>query len=307
MCCRSAVTFGRFARVPDGGTGPGSAGTVLIRKPRRAIPAMATPSPASTGQCAADLERGLQPARGRGPGRRARPGRRQQPASGSGASSSTTISTRPASAAAGSAAACRAARATRTIPPGSTIGMSRSQVLSRYRNQPYNVREFANKITPYHRRLEGLRLGRGQARCPQGAGRAHLRLSAKAPHSLRHSGDPFFGATRRLRATPAPTRTWRSFRCRRSLPASTTASSTNSVATRPRLTADELFEGARARVEAIVQAITYKEYLPSLLGEDAICRLLRVQVRRRSVGLARILGRRLPLRPFDAVADHRSG
>lgn len=38
----------------------------------------------------------------------------------------------------------------------------------------------------------------------------------------------------------------------------------------PTLTADELFEAARARVEALVQAVTYKEFLPILIGEDAI-------------------------------------
>lgn len=38
----------------------------------------------------------------------------------------------------------------------------------------------------------------------------------------------------------------------------------------PSLTADELFEAARARVEAMVQAITYNEFLPLLIGEDAI-------------------------------------
>ncbi|MDF2368765.1 peroxidase family protein [Sneathiella sp.] len=38
----------------------------------------------------------------------------------------------------------------------------------------------------------------------------------------------------------------------------------------PDWTADELFDAARVRVEAEIQAITYNEYLPILLGEDAI-------------------------------------
>ncbi|WP_424980718.1 peroxidase family protein [Leisingera sp. S232] len=38
----------------------------------------------------------------------------------------------------------------------------------------------------------------------------------------------------------------------------------------PALTGDELFEAARARVEALVQAVTYKEFLPILIGKDAI-------------------------------------
>lgn len=38
----------------------------------------------------------------------------------------------------------------------------------------------------------------------------------------------------------------------------------------PDWTADELFDAARVRVEAEIQAITYNEYLPVLLGEDAI-------------------------------------
>lgn len=38
----------------------------------------------------------------------------------------------------------------------------------------------------------------------------------------------------------------------------------------PTLTVSELFNGARARVETILQAITYQEFLPKLLGEDAI-------------------------------------
>jgi Ca2+-binding RTX toxin-like protein len=38
----------------------------------------------------------------------------------------------------------------------------------------------------------------------------------------------------------------------------------------PSLTADELFDAARARVEAIVQAITFNEFLPLLIGENAI-------------------------------------
>ncbi len=38
----------------------------------------------------------------------------------------------------------------------------------------------------------------------------------------------------------------------------------------PDWTADELFDAARVRVEAEIQAITYNEYLPLLVGEDAI-------------------------------------
>jgi len=38
----------------------------------------------------------------------------------------------------------------------------------------------------------------------------------------------------------------------------------------PSLDADALFNGARARVEAILQAVTYNEYLPRLLGADAL-------------------------------------
>ncbi|MFY0311289.1 peroxidase family protein [Leisingera sp. D0M16] len=37
----------------------------------------------------------------------------------------------------------------------------------------------------------------------------------------------------------------------------------------PALTDDQLFEAARARVEALVQAITFKEFLPVLLGDHA--------------------------------------
>ncbi|MBY6140853.1 peroxidase [Leisingera daeponensis] len=37
----------------------------------------------------------------------------------------------------------------------------------------------------------------------------------------------------------------------------------------PMLTDDQLFEAARARVEALVQAVTFKEFLPILIGEDA--------------------------------------
>lgn len=37
----------------------------------------------------------------------------------------------------------------------------------------------------------------------------------------------------------------------------------------PSLTDDQLFEAARARVEALVQAITFKEFLPVLLGDNA--------------------------------------
>lgn len=38
----------------------------------------------------------------------------------------------------------------------------------------------------------------------------------------------------------------------------------------PSLGADELFDAARARVEALVQAVTFNEFLPLLLGEDAL-------------------------------------
>ena len=38
----------------------------------------------------------------------------------------------------------------------------------------------------------------------------------------------------------------------------------------PTLSTAELFEGARSRVEAIMQAITYNEFLPVLIGENAI-------------------------------------
>lgn len=38
----------------------------------------------------------------------------------------------------------------------------------------------------------------------------------------------------------------------------------------PDLTDDQLFEGARARVEGIVQAITFNDFLPILVGADAI-------------------------------------
>jgi hypothetical protein len=38
----------------------------------------------------------------------------------------------------------------------------------------------------------------------------------------------------------------------------------------PSLTDDQLFDAARARVEAIMQAITYNEFLPILIGKDAL-------------------------------------
>ena len=38
----------------------------------------------------------------------------------------------------------------------------------------------------------------------------------------------------------------------------------------PGMTGDELFAAARVRVEAVVQAVTYNEFLPKLVGEDAI-------------------------------------
>ena len=37
----------------------------------------------------------------------------------------------------------------------------------------------------------------------------------------------------------------------------------------PGLTDDQLFDLARAQVEAIVQAITYNEFLPILVGDNA--------------------------------------
>ena len=42
------------------------------------------------------------------------------------------------------------------------------------------------------------------------------------------------------------------------------------AASDPTLDADALFEGARARVEAIMQAVTYNEFLPRILGEGAL-------------------------------------
>ncbi len=41
-------------------------------------------------------------------------------------------------------------------------------------------------------------------------------------------------------------------------------------AANPNWTSDELFQEARARVEALVQAVTYNEFLPILIGEDAL-------------------------------------
>lgn len=38
----------------------------------------------------------------------------------------------------------------------------------------------------------------------------------------------------------------------------------------PEMTGDELFAAARVRVEAVVQAVTYNEFLPKLVGADAI-------------------------------------
>ncbi|UWQ73951.1 peroxidase family protein [Leisingera sp. M658] len=38
----------------------------------------------------------------------------------------------------------------------------------------------------------------------------------------------------------------------------------------PDLTDDQLFEAARARVEALVQSVTFKEFLPLLIGQDAL-------------------------------------
>ncbi|MFW8634937.1 peroxidase family protein [Cribrihabitans pelagius] len=38
----------------------------------------------------------------------------------------------------------------------------------------------------------------------------------------------------------------------------------------PHLSEDALFDAARARVEAVIQAITYKEFLPLLIGQDAL-------------------------------------
>lgn len=38
----------------------------------------------------------------------------------------------------------------------------------------------------------------------------------------------------------------------------------------PSLTGDQLFEAARARVEALMQAVTYKEFLPVLIGNGAL-------------------------------------
>ena len=38
----------------------------------------------------------------------------------------------------------------------------------------------------------------------------------------------------------------------------------------PDMSGDELFAAARVRVEAVIQSVTYNEYLPKLVGEDAI-------------------------------------
>jgi peroxidase len=67
---------------------------------------------------------------------------------------------------------------------------------------------------------------------------------------------------------------------------------------------DRLYDSARAIVTAEIENITYREFLPHLLGSEAVAPYRGYQSRRRSKPHARVQ-HRLSLRTFDRVGGDR--
>ena len=70
----------------------------------------------------------------------------------------------------------------------------------------------------------------------------------------------------------------------------------------PSLTADELYQAARTRVEAEVQAITYNEYLPMLVGRERAVRISGLRQLGEPGNLDRVRDRGVPARPQPGLA-----
>lgn len=154
--------------------------------------------------------------------------------------------------------------------PGSVLGFSRSEFLSGTGTSAANPRQYKNEITAF---LDGSNLyGSSAAKLAAllEPGTAKLRLTAEGTIGFA-SGDPVFGAGAIAGDTRADENV--ALLSMHALFAREHNRIVDELAAAdPSLGTAALFEGARARVEAILQAITYNEFLPILIGEGAIDR-----------------------------------
>ncbi len=153
--------------------------------------------------------------------------------------------------------------------PGSELSFNRSEPISGTGTGPNNPRQFGNQISAY---LDGSMVygsDPAKAAALREPDSAKLKLTSQGTIGFAAADDPLF------RGGPIAGDTRANENVALLSMQALFAREHNRLvdelrAADPTLGRDALFEGARARVEAIIQAITYNEYLPKLIGPDPL-------------------------------------
>ena len=151
-------------------------------------------------------------------------------------------------------------------PAGSIIPFNRSEFVTGTGTSAANPRQYVNDITSF---IDGSNMY-GSSQTVQTALRdgAKLRITADGTIPL-GSGDPVFG-NGAITGDGRANENVALFGMHALFAREHNRLVDELAAADPTLTTEELFQGARARVEAIMQAITFNDFLPKLIGETAI-------------------------------------
>lgn len=151
-------------------------------------------------------------------------------------------------------------------PAGAIIPFNRSDFLAGTGTSAANPRQYANQITSF---IDGSNMYGSSAEVAAGVrDGAKLRITAEGTIPL-GVNDPVFGASA-ITGDIRSNENVALFAMHALFAREHNRLVDELAAADPTLTTAELFQGARARVEAIMQAITYNDFLPKLIGEGAI-------------------------------------